>query len=156
MKFNKFIIFYLITISIIACKVDEKEAGYKNVEQLLTSYYQTMSDRNWVAYKSFFWQDATLCTIWSPDTDQTEKVDVFTIDEFLSKTSEGPDSQPVFEESIIETKIKIEQNLATAWVKYKAKFGTKDDLLEWTGTDLFSLMEYNNQWKIVNLSYAAD
>jgi hypothetical protein len=46
--------------------------------------------------------------------------------------------------------------LATAWVKYKAKFGTKDDLMEWIGTDLFSLMEYNNQWKIVNLSYAAD
>jgi hypothetical protein len=126
------------------------------LESFLHTYYQDMSDRNWQAYSAHFWKNATMSTIWTPEQGINENVDIFTIEVFLSKTGEGPDSQPIFEETMETVEIEVKGNLATAWVKYHAKFGTEEELMEWTGTDLFSLMKHNNHWKIVNLSYAAE
>lgn len=147
---------FLLLIVNLGCKVNNNTMEEEKLVQILQNYYQTMSDRNWEKYQEFFWKDATLCTIWSSDGEKEAEVDVFTIQEFLNKTAEGPDSQPIFEEKMENYEITIQGNLATAWVKYSAKFGTENSLMEWSGIDLFSLVQYNNEWKIVNLSYASE
>lgn len=126
------------------------------LDSLLEAYYQTLSDRDWEAYRAFFWENATLTTVWQQPGDTVESVMVSTIDEFIAKTPEGPDSQPIFEETRLHTTITTRDDLASAWVKYKAKFGTEENLMEWRGTDLFSLMQHNGEWRIVALVFSQD
>jgi hypothetical protein len=71
-------------------------------------------------------------------------------------TPEGPDSQPIFEEQPLKIEVVRSGDLASVWVHYQAKFGTKNDLMEWTGYDLFSLIRFNKKWYISSLTYYAD
>ena len=126
------------------------------IRDFLNQYYQTMSSRQWSAYRGFFWDKATLTTIWATDSTSAPTVQISTIDEFISKTGEGPDSQPIFEESMTSVDIQIKKNLAQAWATYDAKFGNKEELMEWSGMDLFSLMKHEGEWKIVSLAFSSD
>jgi hypothetical protein len=128
----------------------------EEIHTFLQSYYQTMSDRDWEAYRDFFWDKATITTIWQAEGDSTETVFISTIDEFIEKTPEGPDSQPIFEEKMLEADIDVRADLAQAWVTYAARFGTEDNLMEWQGMDLFSLMEHQGAWRIVSLTFSAN
>ena len=125
-----------------------------SVHNFLKQYYQVMSDRQWDLFKSFFWDNATLTTAWQPPGDTLPKVIVVTIDQFIAQTKLGPDSKPVFEEKMTgNPDISITKNIATVWAKYHAKFGTDETLTEWDGTDVFTLMRHQGQWKIVSLVY---
>ena len=126
------------------------------IKHLLEDYYQTMSDRDWQAYKSFFWKKATITTKWFSEDDSSKYVHIVTIDDFISQTAAGPDSQPIFEEKMLNSNIDIKGNLGVGWVEYSAKFGTKEQLMEWTGKDLFTFMKNNDQWKIVALVFESD
>lgn len=136
-----------------------KESNYTQseeaIQQLLVDYYQTFSERNWPEYKSFFVEKATLTTIWQTDSSSNPEIFTSTIDEFLNQTKDGPDSQPVFEEKMVESEIVVKQNLANAWVKYDAKFGTEENLMKWSGYDLFSMIKHNGEWKIASMVYAS-
>ena len=123
------------------------------IQNFLEQYYTTMSDRNWPAYQAMFWKNATLTTTWQKPGDSTAAVHITTIDEFIAQTPQGPDSQPIFEERMQEAEIEVRGNLARAWVSYTAKFGTEEQLHEWEGLDLFTLMRKNDQWRIVALAY---
>jgi len=123
---------------------------------LLNNYYHTMSDRAWHDYKDFFVENGTLTTVWAEHQDSIAKISTYTITEFLAQTKDGPDSQPIFEEKLVSADIKMKNNLANAWVKYEAKFGTKDQLMEWKGIDLFSFIKYNEEWKIVSIVYESE
>jgi hypothetical protein len=127
----------------------------KAIYQLLVDYYQTFSDRNWPEYKSFFIDKATLTTVWQTDSSSNPDIFTSTIDEFLDQTKDGPDSQPVFEEKMVESEIVVKQNLANAWVKYDAKFGSEDNLMTWSGYDLFSLIKHEGEWKIASIVYSS-
>ena len=125
-----------------------------SLQDFLNRYYETMSSRNWSAYRDFFWGNATLTTVWQTPESEKPAVMVTTIGDFIRQTPQGPDSQPIFEELMTgKPEIKRSGNLATAWSTYKAKFGTEDDLMRWTGTDVFTLMRHEGQWKIVSLVY---
>ena len=126
------------------------------LKKILNDYYTTMSDRDWPQYKTFFSPDATLTTVWQGPTDTVPQINTNTISDFIAKTKDGPDSQPIFEEKMRSHEIKVKKNLATAWVSYEAKFGTEENLMEWTGMDLFSFMKYNGEWKIVALAFESD
>jgi hypothetical protein len=115
-----------------------------------------MSAREWEKYREFFWPKATLTTVWKAPDDSIQTMHISTIGEFISKTFEGPDSQPIFEEKMHSCQLEVRNNLAVVWAKYSAKFGTKGDLNEWEGTDLFTLMRHQNQWKIVSLAFESD
>jgi len=120
----------------------------------LKQYYQVMSDRQWDQFKNFFWDYATITTAWQPPGDTIPKVTVVTIDQFIGQTKQGPDSKPVFEEKMTNTPdIRITRNIATVWAEYHAKLGTREVLTEWDGTDVFTLMRHEGQWKIVSLVY---
>lgn len=53
-------------------------------------------------------------------------------------------------------KVEVKGNLASVWVKYEARFGTEDNLIQWKGTDLFSLLRFNDRWYITSLTYVSD
>lgn len=126
------------------------------VERFLYQYYSDMTARDWDRYRSNFWPNATITTVWQPPSDSVPRVDVTTIDDFIREAPSGPGSQPVFEESMLRSEISIRGNLAEAWVDYRARFGTKDSLLEWNGKDLFTLLRHDGEWKIVSIAFESD
>jgi len=126
------------------------------VEIKLKEYYKDMSARDWKKYRSHFWNNATITTAWQQPGDSAATVDVTTIDDFIKEAPNGPDSQPVFEEKMTDSKIKVQGNIAEAWVNYEAKFGKPDSLTQWKGVDVFTLMRHNSEWKIVSLVFEAE
>ena len=126
------------------------------LEAVLKAYYDDMSDRNWTAYRSHFWKNATITTVWQTPNDSVSRVHVITVDEFIAQTPNGPDSKPIFEERMKSMKVDMQGDLAVVWADYEAKFGTEDSLMTWTGTDLFSMLRQNDEWKIVSLTFEAD
>jgi hypothetical protein len=86
------------------------------VESRLKAYYDDMSNRDWQKYRTHFWERATLTTAWQQPGDSMATVDVTTIDDFIRETPQGPDSQPVFEERMKDSHIKVQGNIAEAWV----------------------------------------
>ena len=133
--------------------IDSQTTESDVVETRLKEYYERMSERNWKAYEKYFWNGATVTTAWKQPGDTVSTVDVTTIGDFLKETALGPDSQPVFEEKMLNSKITVEKNLCTAWVEYEAKFGKPDSLQQWKGTDVFTLLKHNGEWRIVSLVF---
>lgn len=120
----------------------------------IESYYDVMSQRDWNQYQEYFWKGATLTTIWQPDGEEQPGVIVTTIHDFIAKTSEGPDSQPIFEEKMTALpEIEIVNRIAIVKAKYHVKFGKANALQEWDGLDVFVLMKYEGEWRIVSLTY---
>jgi hypothetical protein len=164
MKSMRAIMMILLLLAI-SCKVrTENENGSSTVsltntpegasiEKLLKNYYADMSARKWENYQSHFWPGATITTSWAQPGDSTVSVDVTTITDFIKETRLGPDSQPIFEEKMKNSNIHVQNNLATAWVEYEARFGKPDSVMEWSGVDLFSLLRHNGEWKIVSLAF---
>lgn len=126
------------------------------LENRIRNYYRVMSDRNWEAYRNFFWPEATLTTVWQAPEDTEPRVHISTISEFIEATPEGPDSQPIFEETPVDIEVDVRGSLAIAWVSYKAKFGSEEHLMEWSGTDIFTWMKHKDEWRIVALAYSSD
>lgn len=127
----------------------------KEVENFIVDYYEEMSARNWSAYQGFFSEKATLTTIWQDSTEIRQQIFTNTISEFVAQTANGPDSQPIFEEKPLKIEVEIKNNIASVWVKYEAKFGNQNELLEWKGYDLFSLLKFNNKWHITSITYVS-
>lgn len=156
-KLAYFIFFSLLLIS---CKKSNEttkiENGHSEIETFITEYYTVMSQRDWDAYKAFFAEKATLTTIWQGQNDVKPELLTNSITEFLAQTENGPDSQPIFEERPLKIDIERNNNLANAWVYYEAKFGTEDNLFQWKGYDLFSLLKFENKWYITSLTYVSD
>lgn len=153
-KITNYIIFCLLIVS---CKEpnepNQVQIDNSELEAFITNYYSVMSQRDWSNYKTFFADKAILTTIWQGPNDLEPKLLTNTITEFLAQTESGPDSQPVFEEKPIKIEIKRKNNLASAWVYYEAKFGMENNLMEWKGYDLFSLLEFDNKWNITSITY---
>ena len=126
------------------------------IQSFLEDYYQAMSDRDWEEYRQFFLPQARLTTVWQDDDDSEPMLFDSSIDEFIAQTPQGPDSQPIFEEKMTSSKITVKGGLAQAWVGYDAKFGSPDSLMEWSGYDLFSLLRYQDTWKITSLTYGSE
>lgn len=149
MRFYLLLIFFVILSS---C-VQTKQNDVADIEVFLEDYYRIMSDRDWVKYKTFFIDNASLTTIWQTESDSVPGIFSVSIDEFIDQTPQGPDSQPIFEERMISHEISVKGNLAQAWVKYEAKFGTDENLMQWKGYDQFSLIRFKGEWRIVSIVY---
>lgn len=130
-----------------------EEAGLRKI---LESYYADMSARDWRKFRGYFWDNATITTAWQQPPDSVEKVHVVTIDDFIAKTPEGPDSQPVFSERMKGASISVKDNLGSAWVDYDAEFGQPDSLMRWSGTDVFTFLKHAGEWRIVALVFESD
>jgi len=150
----------LFCLLIVSCKNSNETTKVENknyeIETFITNYYSEMSQRDWDTYKTFFADKAILTTIWQEPNDLEPKLLTNSITEFLAQTANGPDSQPIFEERPISIDITRKRNLANAWVYYEAKFGTENNLIEWKGYDLFSLLKFKDKWYITSITYVSD
>jgi hypothetical protein len=157
---KKITYYIIICLLIVSCKKTNEAAQAENsnleLETFITNYYSVMSQRDWVAYKSFFADKAILTTIWQEPNDLAPKLHTNSITEFLAQTENGPDSQPIFKERPIKINIIKEKNLASAWVYYEAEFGTEDNLIQWKGYDVFSLLKFKDKWHIISITYISD
>jgi hypothetical protein len=116
----------ILVVSIIAtgCMLkDPATPDASAIEGKLKTYYNDMSDRNWTAYQSHFWPGATITTVWTGPQNFVPAVDITSIEDFIKETPNGPDSQPIFEETMENSQITFKANIAEAWVNYNAKFG---------------------------------
>lgn len=146
----------IIPMMLISCKAEKPvPEETTEVQAFLENYYQTFTDRDWEAYEDLFTDQAVLTTIWQSEEDSVPVLYTNTITQFLEQTEAGPDSQPIFEERMLNSDISVKNGLASAWVDYEAKFGTQESLMEWTGTDLFSLIRHEGRWYIASLSYVS-
>ena len=121
----------------------------------LESYYADMSERDWAAYANHFHPGAVLATSWPREEGGEPRVQLTTVEEFLARTSEGPDAASIFGEWMTDAEVRVEGDLAEAWVRYDAKFGEPGELMEWSGVDSFSLFREDGRWRIVSLSYVS-
>ena len=128
----------------------------KEVENFIVEYYEVMSSRNWSAYQDFFADKAILTTVWHESSDADPQIFTNTISEFVAQTANGPDSKPIFEEKPLTIEVELKNNLASVWAKYEAKFGSANELVEWEGYDLFSLLKHNDKWYITSITYLSD
>ena len=122
----------------------------------LTQYYDHMSARDWPAYASHFWPGATITTVWQAAGEPAPKVLITPIQDFIAQTPLGPNSQPVFEERMVDADVRVNGNLSQVWANYKARFGGLGKIDEWTGIDAFTLMKQEGHWKISGLTFAAN
>lgn len=119
----------------------------------VNDYYTDLSSRDWDAYAAHFWPGAHLATVWQPPGADSLQVTMTTVEEFIGQANQGPGSQPVFEEKMIDSEIWAYNNLATVWATYAAKFGTQDSLMKWEGIDAFTYMKHEGEWRIISLAY---
>ena len=126
------------------------------VREHLMRYYDALSARDWTMLPASFWPDATLTTIWQPPGEPAQRVWATTVPAFIAAAPEGPDSQPIFEERPTSMELRVEGPLASAWVRYRARFGAPDALVCWTGTDLFTLIRHDEKWRIASVAYVSD
>jgi hypothetical protein len=119
----------------------------------LRSYYRDFSDRNWGLFADHFWEGAAITTVWQPPGAAAPGVIYTTVPEFVAAAPEGPDSKEVFEESMLDARIRVSGGLAQAWVRYHARFGDPGAVREWEGVDAFTLMLHEGRWRIVSLAF---
>lgn len=122
----------------------------------LEAYYADFSARDWEAFSDHFWPGGTITTVWQPPEEEGERVVVQSIPDFVARAPEGPGSREIFEEEMLSAEVRVTGNLAQAWARYSARFGDPGDVMEWEGTDAFTLMKHDGRWRIVSLAFAGD
>lgn len=131
-------------------------AGQVGVRERLNAYYSDLSDRSWDTFPDHFWPGATITTVWMPPGAAEPEVLTQTAEEFAVRGPVGPGSREIFEERPVSMEVQVRDGLAMAWVRYEARFGDPGDITEWQGTDAFTLLRHDGEWRITALAYAAD
>ena len=126
------------------------------VLDVLHSYYDAFSERNWQRFESHFWPGASITTVWQPPGETAARVVITSIPDFVDQAPAGPGSREIFEERLLSAEVTAVGNLAQAWARYKARFGDPGAVQEWNGVDAFTLMEHDGEWRIVSLAFAPE
>lgn len=131
-------------------------AGEEDVRSFLEAYYTALSDRDWRRFEEHFWPGAMMATVWQPPGEPVERVVATSIPDFVAMAPQGPGSREIFEERLVTADLTISGDLAQAWVRYAARFGDPGDIAEWEGTDAFTLLRHDGQWRITSLAYVPE
>jgi hypothetical protein len=121
----------------------------------LRSYYRDLSARDWTAFAEHFWPGATIATRWQQAGEDSVRVWTTTVPEFVAAAPAGPDSRAIFEETMLDARIRLSGDLAQAWVGYRVRFGDPGEVAEWEGIDAFTLLQHGGRWRIVSLAYGS-
>ncbi len=151
----------LALILVSACRADppvgsDLDPGAVNVIRHLESYYREFSNRDWRRFSAHFWPGAGLTTAWQPPGEDSVRVVTMAIEQFVEQAPFGPGSREIFEERMLDSEVKVDGNIAQALVRYRARFGDPGDIMEWEGTDAFTLLRFNGEWRITSLAYLGD
>jgi hypothetical protein len=122
----------------------------------LEAYYRDLSARDWDAFAGHFWPGADISTIWQPSGEDSARVVITSIPEFVRQAPQGPGSRAIFEERMIDARVVTFRDLAQAWVRYRARFGDPGEVSEWEGMDAFTLLRHGGRWGIVELVFVGD
>lgn len=122
----------------------------------LEAYYADFSARDWERFSDHFWPGATITTVWKPPGDDSQRVAVTPVPEFVAWAPEGPGSREIFEEELSTVELRVAGNLAQAWARYSARFGDPGDVAKREGADAFTLMRHDGRWRILSLVYTSD
>lgn len=139
--------------------VERDSTTREEVRQALRNYYNRFSRRDWAAFAAMFWDRATITTRWTPPGAREERVTVQTIDEFVraAPAGGGPGRLAVFSEQPVGMDIHSYEDLAQAWVVYRARFGTtRDSVVVHHGVDAFHLMRHDGAWRITGLTFTTE
>ena len=117
----------------------------RDVRLALESYYDAFSDRDWARFTDHFWPGATLTTIWMPPGASAESVVATSVPAFVEQAPLGPGSKEIFEERMTSARITGHGDFAQAWAGYEARFGDPGEVIEWSGTDAFTLMRHDGE-----------
>ncbi len=123
------------------------------VRAVLLRYYADLTARDWRAFRAHFWPHGTLTTVWQPPGSPGLRLETVPVDTFIARAPEGPGSQPIFEERMTAAEVRVYGNLAQAWTRYAARFGSPGAIRSWEGFDAFTLMRHEGAWRIVSLAY---
>ncbi len=126
------------------------------VMERVRAYYGDLSARDWERLAGHFWPRAQLSTIWQAAGQERPEVNSVSIEEFIERAPEGPGSQPIFEERLVQAEVRVFGPLAQVWALYDARFGSTDDLREWRGMDAITLLHHDGGWRIISIAYAAE
>lgn len=134
------------------------QAARDSVLAELRAYYRDFSARDWEAFRDHFWTDATITTIWRPEGEAKERVLVQTAAEFAEAGPQGPGSREIFEEEMTSHRADVDAaaGVATVWADYRARFGDPGEVMEWTGTDVFTLLRHDGRWRIASLVFVPE
>ncbi len=120
----------------------------------LADYYADLSARDWKAFADHFWPGAAITTAWQPPGENAVRVVPSTVEEFVRLAPQGPGSQPIFEERMLDARVEVERSIAHAWVHYRMTFGDERDVARFDGVDSISLLELGGRWRIAALVFA--
>jgi len=120
----------------------------------MRAYYRDFSARDWPAFSDHFWDSATITTVWQPEGEDSLRVWTTTVPAFVAAAPSGPGSREIFEESMLDARITVAEDLAQAWVTYEARFGDPGAVQEWRGIDAFTLLRHGGRWRITALAFA--
>jgi hypothetical protein len=129
------------------------------VLQQLDRYYRDFSARNWEAVATHFWPGATITTITTvggPQGGASRRVVTTSVADFIAGAVEGPETPPLFEERMSRAEVRVEGPIALVWATYRASFGKRGSVEQWTGTDAFTLVKHDGRWGIVSLTFAPE
>ncbi|MBT8221349.1 MAG: nuclear transport factor 2 family protein [Bacteroidia bacterium] len=152
----------LLLLMLTACQSDKTDstsginwvaADKDQISEMIATYYQDLSDRNWQAFDDHFWDRSIMATVWQPDANSDPQLYTETTVDFIKQAHMGPGSKPIFEEKMTDIKINQHGDLAVVWASYDAKFGDAENIDTWSGIDAFSLLRHKGEWKIISLSY---
>lgn len=133
------------------------DSAREEIVSFIASYYDAFSDRNWSRFANHFWRDATLATVWQAPGETEESVLVTTVDDFVAQAPQGPGSRKIFEESMTAVRVVgASTGLVAVVARYRARFGDPGEVHEWEGTDLFTVMRHDEEWRIVSIAYVSD
>ena len=123
---------------------------------VIEQYYADLSARDWPSVADHFWPGATLTTPWQAPGDTAVRVIPTTIERFIEQAPLGPGSRAIFEERMDSARVRGSPNLAQVWAWYSARFGDPGQVMDWTGTDAFTLIRHDGRWRITALAYVND
>ena len=123
---------------------------------VIEQYYTDLSARDWPRVYDHFWPGATLTTPWQPPEDSVVRVVATTIEQFIEQAPLGPGSREIFEERLDSARVRGSAALAQVWAWYSARFGDPGQVMDWTGTDAFTLIRHEGRWRITSVAYISD
>jgi hypothetical protein len=97
-----------------------------------------------------------LATVWQPSAEAKARVVVTAAEEFIKQATDGPCSKPIFEETMDNSEIRVQNGLAQVWAHYVARFGVPGKVDKWEGIDAFTLLQHEGAWRIVSVAYKAE
>jgi hypothetical protein len=134
------------TVAAQAAKAPSRSADSAAVLRVAESVFDAMRKRDTVMLKAAFAPDARLTTA-AAARDGSPRIMSEKLESFVTALSQPSDS--VWDEKTFEHEVRIDGNLATAWMEYDFYLGTR---FSHCGVDAFQLARFAEGWKIVALA----